>query len=106
MPGYADHTCVRGAFGVFQLIWIVAAGLIVGWLAQLLLPGKATIPLWLVAVLGIAGALAGNIAASVIGVRNTGGVDWIRHALQIGAAVALMIVVAPIWTARGRSRKS
>lgn len=90
----------RGEPAVFQLIWIVIAGLIVGGLAQLILPGRSTIPLWLTAALGIAGALIGNIIAGVIGVRHTGGVDWVRHALQVGAAVALIIVVAPLWSAR------
>jgi uncharacterized membrane protein YeaQ/YmgE (transglycosylase-associated protein family) len=82
------------------LIWAVIAGLIVGVLARLVLPGKQAIPMWLTIVLGIAGAVAGNALASGIGVRDTAGVDWIRHALQIAAAAVLITVVAPMWAKR------
>jgi uncharacterized membrane protein YeaQ/YmgE (transglycosylase-associated protein family) len=91
---------------VFQLIWIIVGGVVVGGLAQLILPGKSTIPAWLTMVLGIIGALVGNLIAAIIGVRHTGGVDWVRHVLQIGAAVALIIVVAPIWAQRAKGAKS
>jgi uncharacterized membrane protein YeaQ/YmgE (transglycosylase-associated protein family) len=86
---------------VFQIIWIVIAGLILGIIAKLILPGKQAIPIWLTILLGIGGAVLGNAVAGWIGVRNTGGVDWIRHALQVGIAVALVALVAPMW---GKSR--
>ena len=90
---------------VSQLIWIIVVGIVLGGLAQLILPGRRTIPFWLTILLGIAGALVGNIIASIIGVRHTSGVDWIRHLLQIGAAIVLIVVVSPIWSAR-TERKS
>ena len=83
------------------LIWAIIAGLIVGLLARLVLPGKQAIPLWLTIVLGIGGAVVGNALASGIGVRDTAGIDWIRHALQIGVAAGLITVVAPMWAKRG-----
>ena len=86
---------------MFQIIWIVIVGLVLGLLAKLILPGKQNIPLWLTALLGIAGALLGNAIAGWIGVRHTSGVDWIRHILQVGVAVFLVSVVAPAW---GRNR--
>ena len=82
------------------LIWAIIAGLIVGLLARLVLPGKQAIPLWLTIVLGIGGAVAGNALASGIGVRDTAGIDWVRHALQIGVAAVLITVVAPMWAKR------
>jgi uncharacterized membrane protein YeaQ/YmgE (transglycosylase-associated protein family) len=85
---------------VFQLIWIIIAGFVVGGLARLLLLGQHRIPLWLTVLLGIAGAVAGNVLASVLGVRHTGGVDWIRHILQVGAAAVLIAMVAPVWARR------
>jgi uncharacterized membrane protein YeaQ/YmgE (transglycosylase-associated protein family) len=87
---------------VFQAIWIVVAGLIIGLIAKGIVPGKQRIPLWLTVALGIVGALVGNLIAAAIGVRHTGGVDWIRHILQVGVAIALVAVVAPMWTSRGR----
>jgi uncharacterized membrane protein YeaQ/YmgE (transglycosylase-associated protein family) len=83
-----------------SFIWAIIAGAIVGLLAKLVLPGKQSIPLWLTIVLGIVGAIAGNMLAGVIGVRDTRGVDWIRHAFQIGAAAVLIAFVTPMWSKR------
>lgn len=89
---------------MFQILWSLIAGLIIGGIARLLLPGKQAIPLWLTVLLGIAGAFLGNGIASWIGVRHTGGVDWIRHILQIGVAMALIAALAPVWANRAKSR--
>jgi uncharacterized membrane protein YeaQ/YmgE (transglycosylase-associated protein family) len=67
-------------------------------------PGRQAIPLWLTIVLGIAGALVGNWLAAVFGVRFTGGIDWIRHFLQVGSAAVLIAIVAPMWMRRGAGR--
>lgn len=90
---------------MFQIIWIILAGLVIGSLARLFVPGRQSIPLWLTILIGIVGALVGNVIASALGVRHTGGVDWIRHILQVGIAVGLVILVTPMWLARqSRSR--
>ena len=88
---------------MFQILWSLIAGLVIGALARLLLPGKQAIPVWLTMLLGVAGAFLGNGVASWIGVRHTGGVDWIRHILQIGIAMALIAALAPVWANRGKS---
>jgi uncharacterized membrane protein YeaQ/YmgE (transglycosylase-associated protein family) len=75
---------------MFQIIWIVIVGAILGFLAKLLLPGKQAIPVWLTVLCGMVGALLGNYISSVIGVRHTGGVDWIRHLLQVVGAVVVV----------------
>jgi uncharacterized membrane protein YeaQ/YmgE (transglycosylase-associated protein family) len=85
---------------VFQLIWIVIAGLVIGLLAKAVVPGKQNIPLWLTIVIGIVGAIIGNVIASAIGVRHTAGIDWIRHILQVGVAAALLVFVVPAFGAR------
>ena len=81
-----------------SFIWAIIAGTVIGLLAKLVLPGKQSIPLWLTIILGIVGAVAGNMLAGVIGVRHTRGIDWIRHALQIGAAAVLIAFVTPLWS--------
>ena len=83
-----------------SIIWAIIAGTIIGLLAKLVLSGKQDIPLWLTIILGIVGGVAGNFVASAIGVRDTRGVDWIRHALQIGAAAVLIALVTPMWSKR------
>ncbi|WP_081240537.1 GlsB/YeaQ/YmgE family stress response membrane protein [Streptomyces viridosporus] len=83
-----------------SFLWAIIAGLIIGLLAKLVLPGRQPIPLWMTVLLGILGAVAGNALASAFGVRDTGGVDWIRHIFQIGIAAALIAFVTPLWTRR------
>jgi uncharacterized membrane protein YeaQ/YmgE (transglycosylase-associated protein family) len=53
---------------------------------------------------GIVGALTGNWLAAPFGVRFTGGIDWIRHILQVGAAAVLIATIAPVWMRRGAGR--
>lgn len=85
---------------MFQIIWILIIGLVLGGLARLILRGPQAIPLWLTVVLGALGALLGNAVAGWIRVRHTSGIDWIRHILQIGFAVLLVAVVSPAWGRR------
>jgi uncharacterized membrane protein YeaQ/YmgE (transglycosylase-associated protein family) len=87
-----------------NIIWAIIAGLIIGLLAKLVVPGWQNIPIWLTIVLGIVGALIGNWLAALFGVRFTGGIDWIRHLLQIAAAAVLIAIVAPVWMRRGAGR--
>jgi uncharacterized membrane protein YeaQ/YmgE (transglycosylase-associated protein family) len=95
---------LEGEGNVFQAIWIIVAGLIIGLIAKGIVPGRQSIPLWLTVLLGIIGALIGNLIAAAIGVRHTGGFDWIRHILQVGIAVALVAIVAPMWMSRRSTR--
>ncbi|WP_055585045.1 GlsB/YeaQ/YmgE family stress response membrane protein [Peterkaempfera griseoplana] len=84
-------------------VWAIIAGLIIGLLAKLVLPGRQPIPLWLTIILGIIGGLVGNALASAFGVRDTSGIDWLRHILQIGVAAVLIGLVTPMWAGRRRS---
>ncbi|GAB6897006.1 GlsB/YeaQ/YmgE family stress response membrane protein [Kineosporia succinea] len=81
-------------------IWAIIAGLIVGLLARVVLPGKQNIPIWLTIVLGVIGAIIGNVLATALGVGDTNGIDWIRHILQIAAAAVLIAVVEPLYSRR------
>lgn len=78
-------------------LWAIIVGLILGVLARAILPGKQAIPLWLTVIFGMLGSLFGNVVAGWIGVDNTSGIDWIRHALQLGGAVAVVAVGAPLY---------
>ena len=89
---------------MLNIIWAIIAGAIIGLLAKLFVPGRQDIPIWLTIILGIVGALIGNWLAVLFGVRFTGGIDGIRHALQIAAAAVLIAIVAPMWMRRGARR--
>ena len=83
-----------------SFLWAIIAGLIIGLIARAILPGRQNIPIWLTIVLGVVGAIIGNLIASALGVRETDGIDWIRHIIQIVAAAILIGVVAPLWAKR------
>ncbi|MEV0323019.1 GlsB/YeaQ/YmgE family stress response membrane protein [Streptomyces sp. NPDC050658] len=87
-------------------LWAVIVGLVLGLLAKLILPGKQEIPIWLTALLGIAGGLLGNAVAHWIGVDHTKGIDWVRHGLQLGGAVLLVAVGTPLWARFRSSRRA
>ena len=83
-----------------SFLWAIIAGLIIGLLAKLVVPGRQPIPLWLTVLLGIVGALVGNALATAFGVRDTGGIDWIRHIVQVGVAAVLIAAISPMWARR------
>jgi uncharacterized membrane protein YeaQ/YmgE (transglycosylase-associated protein family) len=76
------------------IIGTIIFGAVIGILARVVIPGKQAMG-WIITVLiGIAGALIGYWVWDMIaspGNRNTGGIDWIRWAISIGAAVVLSL---------------
>lgn len=56
-----------------QFVWAIIAGLIIGLLAKLVIPGRQPIPLWLTVILGIIGGLVGNAISSGIGAATPAG---------------------------------
>jgi uncharacterized membrane protein YeaQ/YmgE (transglycosylase-associated protein family) len=70
---------------VWTIIGALFAGLIIGPLARLVLPGKQDISLIGTILSGAVGALAGGAIAQLLGVGDTSGIDWIKLALQIAA---------------------
>ncbi|MFJ7151498.1 GlsB/YeaQ/YmgE family stress response membrane protein [Streptomyces sp. NPDC100445] len=83
-----------------SFLWAIIAGLIIGLLAKLVLPGRQPIPLWLTVIMGIIGGVVGNLLASAFGVGATNGIDWIRHIFQVGVAALLIAFVTPLWARR------
>jgi uncharacterized membrane protein YeaQ/YmgE (transglycosylase-associated protein family) len=82
------------------LIWGLLAGVIIGPLARLVLPGKQNISLIMTIVVGAVGAILGGLIADWLGVGDTDGIDWIKHAIQVGVAV---VVVVAYGSMSGRS---
>ena len=67
------------------------AGLIIGPLARLVLPGKQDISFGMTIVVGAVGAIVGGFVAQALGVGQTPGVDWIKHFIQIGVAAGVIV---------------
>lgn len=74
------------------ILLALAAGIVIGPLARLALPGKQNISAVMTVVLGAVGALAGSaIFRAVSGRSDTGGIDWM--AFFIGIVVAALAIV-------------
>jgi uncharacterized membrane protein YeaQ/YmgE (transglycosylase-associated protein family) len=74
------------------LLWGLLAGIIIGPLARLVLPGKQNISLVLTIVLGAVGAIVGGFAYEALGGTDTAGVDWIRLIIQVGVAAVVVLI--------------
>jgi uncharacterized membrane protein YeaQ/YmgE (transglycosylase-associated protein family) len=74
------------------LLWGLLAGIIIGPLARLVLPGKQNISLVMTIVLGAVGAIAGGFVYEAIGGDETGGIDWIRLAIQVAVAALAVLI--------------
>jgi uncharacterized membrane protein YeaQ/YmgE (transglycosylase-associated protein family) len=90
------------------ILWAIIGGAIIGMLGRLLLPGKQNISVWVTIGVGIAAALLGGVLADWLGVGDTKGIDWIRHAIQIALAVLFVWIAARFMgsSARGRTAPS
>jgi len=76
---------------ISTIISALLAGLIIGPLARLAIPGKQNISLIGTILSGAVGSLAGSFLANVLGVGETSGIDWIQLGLSV-AAGALAVV--------------
>jgi uncharacterized membrane protein YeaQ/YmgE (transglycosylase-associated protein family) len=82
------------------IITAIIVGLIIGALGRLVVPGRQNIPIWLTIVVGIVAALIGTAIAGALNVKDTGGIDWIELALQIGLAAVGVILTAGLYGRR------
>lgn len=69
-------------------------GAIIGGLGRLVIPGRQHVSLLATILVGMVAALLGTAAATVLGVANTPGIDWIELALQVGLAGAGVSILA------------
>lgn len=74
------------------IVWGLVAGIIIGPLARLVLPGKQNISLVMTVVVGAVGAILGGFIAEAIGIADTDGIDWIKLAIQVGVAAVAVLV--------------
>lgn len=74
----------------------IVVGLIIGALGRLVVPGKQNIKIWLTLLIGVVAALLGTLLAGLIGVDETGGIDWIELALQVALAAGGVALVAGV----------
>ncbi|MBT0993477.1 GlsB/YeaQ/YmgE family stress response membrane protein [Cellulomonas sp. DKR-3] len=78
----------------------IIIGAIIGVLGRLLVRGRQRIGIIVTILVGIVAALVGTFLASLIGAKDTGGVDWVELGLQIGLAALFVAAIS----SRGRRR--
>jgi len=83
-----------------DIIGLIIFGAVIGALGRLVVPGNQPIPIWLTVVIGVVGALAGYFLAGVLGVGETGGIDWIRWIISIAVAAALVVLAINVMSSR------
>jgi uncharacterized membrane protein YeaQ/YmgE (transglycosylase-associated protein family) len=86
---------------MFDLIFAIIGGVIIGWLGKKLARGDVRIPTWLTIACGIGGIYLGNFLYTLFFKDNTAGFDWWRHTWQVVVAAVLVTAVANY---RSRSR--
>jgi uncharacterized membrane protein YeaQ/YmgE (transglycosylase-associated protein family) len=74
------------------MIGFIVAGLIIGLLARLLLPGRQKIGLLWTLVLGVLGSVVGGVIANLIGTGDIWELNVIGFIVAVLAAVALLSV--------------
>jgi uncharacterized membrane protein YeaQ/YmgE (transglycosylase-associated protein family) len=55
---------------MFHLIWKFILGLVIGYVARLLLPGADRIGFWITGIVGVVGSFGGHWIASAIGLES------------------------------------
>jgi uncharacterized membrane protein YeaQ/YmgE (transglycosylase-associated protein family) len=83
-----------------EIIGLIIAGLVIGALARLVLPGKQSVPIWLHLLVGVVGVQVGYWIAAALGVEETSGIDWVRWIISIIVAIVALILVDRLWASR------
>jgi uncharacterized membrane protein YeaQ/YmgE (transglycosylase-associated protein family) len=89
---------------VLNIIWMIILGLIVGWIARLIVPGKENFGWIVTALLGIVGGYVGGTLGSVVfSPHHFAITPPIKHAF-LGAVIGAVIILAVYKWVAGRSR--
>jgi len=87
------------------MIGFIVAGLIIGLLARLLLPGRQRIGLLWTVALGILGSVVGGVIANAIGSGDLMELNVFGFIVAVLAAVALLAVAERAGLGAGRDRR-
>ena len=73
------------------IIVSLLAGIIIGPLARLVLPGRQNISMGITILIGAVGAFLGGLIANWVGVEDTAGLDWTQYLIQVAVAAVLVL---------------
>ena len=89
--------------GFFDIVWYIIAGLVIGALARLILPGKQAMSIWMTILLGVLAAIIGGLIWNAIFPGNEG-IAWIGSIIV--AVLLLALYERLVASGRGRSGRS
>ncbi len=84
-----------------EILYAIIAGAVVGALARMVLPGRQDISILVTILLGIAGAVVGDLLYGAMGGGVTSGVDWLRWFVRVGVGALFVYLFVML-----RSRRS
>jgi uncharacterized membrane protein YeaQ/YmgE (transglycosylase-associated protein family) len=87
------------------MIGFIVAGLIIGALARLLMPGKQKIGLLWTLGLGLAGSVIGGTIANALGTGSIWELNVIGFCAAVATSVALLVVAERAGLGQGEERK-
>jgi uncharacterized membrane protein YeaQ/YmgE (transglycosylase-associated protein family) len=87
------------------MIGFIVAGLIIGALARLLLPGKQKIGLLWTLGLGLAGSLIGGTLANALGTGSIWELNVLGFCVAVASSIALLVVAERAGLGQGKERK-
>jgi uncharacterized membrane protein YeaQ/YmgE (transglycosylase-associated protein family) len=77
-----------------EIIGLIIAGLVIGALGRLVVPGQQDVPIWIHLIVGVVAVQVGYWVAAALGVEETEGIDWIRWIISIIVAAIAVYLVA------------
>lgn len=87
------------------MIGFIVAGLIIGALARLLMPGRQKIGLLWTLLLGVAGSVIGGTIANVLGTGSIWELNVLGFVAAVAASVGLLVVAERAGLGEGPDRK-
>ena len=87
------------------MIGFIVAGLIIGALARLLMPGKQKIGLLWTLGLGLAGSVIGGTIANAIGTGDIWELNVIGFCIAVASSVTLLVIAERAGLGQGEERK-
>lgn len=84
------------------IVGFIVFGLVVGYLARLVVPGRQRIGLWMTLALGCVGSIIGGVVANALGTGDVWELNVLGSIVAIASAAVLVAIVASVSGADSR----
>lgn len=88
-----------------QILGLLLVGIVIGFLARLILPGRQRIGLLMTMVLGVAGAIIGGLIASQLAAGSITELNFVGFVAAVVSAVALLAIGERMGLGAGPERR-